>query len=58
MNLESVFCEGREYLPQKDEVLEHLGDEEKQNDFYKRVFESELEIDYPLGIVKIKARFF
>ena len=58
MKLESVFCEGREYLPQKDEILQQLGDEEKQNQFYTRVFESELETDYPLGVVKIKARFF
>ena len=49
------FSEARGKL-EKSQILEVLSNEEKQEIFYTHVFDNELEKDYPLGIVAIKAK--
>ena len=49
------FSEARGKL-EKGQILEILSNEEDQEKFYTEVFDNELEKDYPLGVVAIKAQ--
>ena len=49
------FSEARGKLD-KGQILEILSNEEDQEKFYTEVFDNELEKDYPLGVVAIKAQ--
>ena len=49
------FSEARGKLD-KGQILEILSNEENQEKFYTEVFDNELEKDYPLGVVAIKAQ--